>query len=273
MEPASVGLSQRTRVNLERLLRSCDALGGSLGNRASRRRFETYLSVLQRYWHTLDELHCSEAVLSEYRRKIERLAELIDDGKLQSGAGSGLALSQAHNNAGLTRAQANSELASRLTASSRVQHTARSQLMAAGAADGGDGAAATPMGGRSALGLSGGGGDDGGGGVEAEALDTTLETQRALQETLLNDLSQSVAEMRNRSMQARQAVRDDMSTIDVTSGLLDTNQATMDKNNDRLKSQLKSMTSSTCIVWLMLLLVCLLFVFTFLLMKTFSKRR
>ena len=46
----------------------------------------------------------------------------------------------------------------------------------------------------------------------------------------------------------------------------------LDANNERLAVQLRSMSSSTCVVWLMLLVVCVLFVFTFLLMKTSKKR-
>ena len=90
------------RVNLERLLRSCDALAtGGLSTRTERRRFETYLNTLQgcgTSWRARADRQprsCSEAQLGEYRRRIERLAELLDADKLLSGAGSALALTQA----------------------------------------------------------------------------------------------------------------------------------------------------------------------------------
>ena len=92
---AAASSTAHTKINLDRLLRSCDALGDSLADKAARRRFVTYLTVLQRYWHDLDAAGESEVVLGEYRRRIERLAELVDEGKMLSGVGSALALSQA----------------------------------------------------------------------------------------------------------------------------------------------------------------------------------
>jgi hypothetical protein len=121
-----------TRTNLERLLRACDALGaGGLASRAERRRFETYLSTLQRLWHELANAPagaCAEGQLGEYRRRIERLAELLDADKLLSGAGSALALTQAVCNGHISREQANAELSSRLHATSRMQRALRDQL-------------------------------------------------------------------------------------------------------------------------------------------------
>ena len=83
----------------------------------------------QREWLGGSVACCSEAQLGEYRRHIERLAELLDDGKLLSGAGSQLALTQALCNGNLTREQANAELSSRLHATSRMQQALRNQLL------------------------------------------------------------------------------------------------------------------------------------------------
>ena len=55
--------------------------------------------------------------------------------------------------------------------------------------------------------------------------------------------------------------------------MLDLNQAKIDENNERLKQQVKSMSASTCWTWLMLLVVCMLFVATFFFMKVFSKKK
>jgi uncharacterized coiled-coil protein SlyX len=271
---AAASSTAHTKINLDRLLRSCDALGDSLADKAARRRFVTYLTVLQRYWHDLDAAGESEVVLGEYRRRIERLAELVDEGKMLSGVGSALALSQAHNNAGLTRAQANAELASRHGATTRVQESARTLLLqpSGGGADGGGGRrirGALP----GAAAEGGGGGGGGGGGVEEEALSATLEEQEAMQESLLADMSHSVAELRARTIQARAAVRDDMSTLDVAGDTMSANQNKTEKLNEKLSAASKRMSSSTCLVWMMMLVVCGLFVFMYLLMKTFSKRK
>ena len=68
---ASAGAASHTKVNLARLLRSCEQLSASLSapgvsqgsstRRADRRRFETYLSVLQRMWHDLANSSGDEA--------------------------------------------------------------------------------------------------------------------------------------------------------------------------------------------------------------------
>lgn len=119
----------RVRVNLERLIRSCEVMSGEIQEKRARRRFETYLSVLQRYWHELAATRCSEEVLGEYRRKIEYLADLLDDDKLLAGGGAGLARSQAANSNSLTREEANAELQMRLSTATRIQEQLRSQLM------------------------------------------------------------------------------------------------------------------------------------------------
>lgn len=57
---------------------------------------------------------------AEYRRKIERLSELLDNGKLLRSSGGALAACQAHSNSMLSRGEANAELVTRLTAASQV---------------------------------------------------------------------------------------------------------------------------------------------------------
>ena len=322
--------SSHTKVNLARLLRSCEQLSaslsasgshGSAARRADRRRFETYLSVLQRMWHDLANSSglgattaggsgVSEALLSEYRRKIERLAELLDAEKMISGSGSALALTQAQCNGSLTREQANAELSSRLKTTTCMQQAVRSQLLqpaaAPGSDQGSDGlAGGDPAGGAggessaasvassgapgggsesaqslpgrapfaAAFGRRGGGGGGGSGsGIEAEALQSTLAEQRELHDNLLADLADSVGQLRDRSLQARSAVRDDLHTLDSTSTQLDGNRAKLDENNSRLRAATNAMRSSTCMICLMLIVVCALFVGTFLMMKIVPKR-
>ena len=74
-------------------------------------------------------------------------------------------------------------------------------------------------------------------------------------------------ELKDKSLQAREAVKDDVASLESTADVLDLNQAKLDENNERLKAQVKSMRGSTCMTWLMLLVVCVLFVFTFFFMK------
>lgn len=325
MALGTVNPATRVRVNLERLLRCSEKLGNELSGESDRRRLLTYLSVLERYWHELDAARCSKAVLDEYRRKIEHIGDLLDDEKMLAGSGGALARSQAHNNASLTREQANSELASRLNAASRVQQALRSQLMqhVEGVATSGDASShascaavdalpamcAGSMPGCSSVGAataaaataaaasslflepgaaeraalvgamggagsgSGGGGNGGGdGSAEPEGLGRTLETQRELQDDLLEDLGELVAQMKDKSLQAREAVKDDTAVLDATGNVIDLNQAKLDASNEALKQQINAMRGSTCITWLMLLLVCLIFVFMFFFMKLFKKK-
>jgi len=272
----------RARVNLERLLRSCDRLSGDLQGRAERKRFETYLAALQRHWRELKgHSQCSDETLSEFRRRIERLAELLDEGKLLSGAGSSLALTQAQCNSNLSRSQANAELVNRLREKERMQQALRSQLSLGGGGRSGGGsggggassstvvaATAAPRGGQQ---LGGRAAAAVGSSAEKEALRETLETQRAAQEDIISDLAKSVGELRDRTVQARQAVRDDCNTLDTTDEEVDRNRALLSTNNSRLKQQIQNARSSTCLVMLMLVFVAVAFFMTFFLMKVKSK--
>ena len=347
----SSAAASHTQPNLVRLLSSCERLSASLSSgrveqstRADRRRFETYLAVLQRLWHELASGGAgntvSETLLSEYRRKIERLAELLDADRMISGSGSSLAFTQAQCNSLLSRTQANAELSSRLQTTTCMQEALRSQLLRPGGGGGGGGSSSSGgVGGSEAGegdGLGGGGGEDSGGGgggvsgggggaggggacaagassggslacaapaafasrapfnssfaaraglrgaggaggaggrgVEAESLKTTLAEQRELHESLLSDLADSVGQLRDRSLQARQAVRDDNTTLDSTSTRLDGNKSQLDENNSRLRTLTGTMRSSTCLICMMLVVVCMLFVGTFLMMKVVPKR-
>jgi chromosome segregation ATPase len=259
-----------TRTNLERLLRSCERLSGDMHGRADRQRFESYLVVLQRQWRELKaQSQCSEDALAEFRRKIQRLAELLDEGKLLSGAGSSLALTQAHCNAHLSRSQANAELVNRLREKERMQQALRSQLsLEVGPSDApvSEAEARAVQTGRAAA-----TGARATGGMEAEALRATLQTERAAQEHLMSDLLRSVGELRDRSVQARHAVREDNNTLDMTSKEIDKNQSQLGTISARLRAQIMAARSSSCLVFFMLLFVAVVFFLTLLLMKVKSK--
>ena len=300
--------ASHTRVNLARLLRACDKLSnGGLSTRAERRRLDTYLVTLRQQCKELEDARCAAPLLTEYWRRIDRLEELLDAGKLRTGMGSALAFTQAQCNASLTREQANAELTNRLHATSRMQEELRSQLLQQPGADA-DGApaptdaaheavaaAAEPgagMGaaaavaiangatasGRASGGGSGGsgGGGSGGGGqrydVEAEALSETLASQREQQEQLLERILLSVGDMKQRQLSANAAVRQDAGTLDAMGNTLDGNRAQLDDNMGKLRQQLQSMSVSTCATCLMMIVVCVLWVLTFVLMKTVPKR-
>lgn len=212
----------RTRVNLERLLRSCEKLSGDLSGRAERRRFETYLSVLQKHWQELKmQRQCGEDTLGELRRRIDRLAELLDEGKMLSGAGSGLALSQAQANAHLTRSQANAELANRLREKERMHQALRDQLNLASTAPAAAGSHWAP----SSLAAQAGGSAArvSQSKLESEAHADALETEREQHDVLIAEIAHSVGNLRDRSRQMRQAVLDDTSTLDKMSEQLDSN--------------------------------------------------
>ena len=110
------------------------------------------------------------------------------------------------------------------------------------------------------------------GSADPESIGRALENQRELQDDLLEDLGGLVAQMKDKSLQAREAVKDDTVVLDSTGNVIDLNQAKLDASNEALKQQINAMRGSTCITWLMLLLVCLLFVFMFFFMKLFKKK-
>ena len=315
--------ASHTRVNLARLLRACDKLSnGGLSTRAERRRLDTYLVTLRQQCKELEDARCAAPLLTEYWRRIDRLEELLDAGKLRTGMGSALAFTQAQCNASLTREQANAELTNRLHATSRMQEELRSQLLqqpgadadgapaptdaaheavaaaaepgagmgaaaavaiangatasgrASGGGSGGSGSGGSGSGG-SGSGGSGGGGSGGGGqryDVEAEALSETLASQREQQEQLLERILLSVGDMKQRQLSANAAVRQDAGTLDAMGNTLDGNRAQLDDNMGKLRQQLQSMSVSTCATCLMMIVVCVLWVLTFVLMKTVPKR-
>jgi len=121
-------------VNFGRLMRSCDGLAHDLGAEERRRRLCAYVPVLQALWRELESTsECSRDDLDEYARKVERLAELLDEEKLARGGAAGaLAGTRANSNGRLTRGEANAELSSRLSATTRVQQALRAQLMQSG---------------------------------------------------------------------------------------------------------------------------------------------
>ena len=70
--------------------------------------------MLDRYWHELSAVpakrqQCPPDELGEYRRRIEQLADLLDDEKLLATASSATA-TRTHSNSRLSREQANAEL-------------------------------------------------------------------------------------------------------------------------------------------------------------------
>jgi len=292
-------MQPRLLTDLQRLLRACDALAADLTPTAHQRRLGIYISVLERYWHEIDEKSfCTNEAMAEYWRKIERLADLLDESKLLSGAG---AHSRAHSNSKLSRGEANAEIADRLNAANRVQQALREKLMhhvvgppAAGPgssrvpdpspqiaplASGGEPPAPAAAGSSSPAGArklstaagSGAGGREGA--IAAESVEKTLEEQRQLQDTIVDDTAHLLAEYKSKALQARRVVAEDVQTLDTTDEVLEANQAQLDANNEKLRAQLKRMQGSTCIVWLMMLVVCAMFVGTFLLMKVRPKRR
>lgn len=260
----------RLRVNLERLLRSCEQLSGSLNSRTERRRFETYLSVLDRQWQELAATrHCSDEVLGEFRRKINRLAELLDGGKMLSTAGNGLALAQAQSNANLSRTQANVELSNRLREQERMQEELKLRLLNLG--DGGAAASCSGGGGPPRARRAAADAAPPPGGVEAASLEDTLKTEREQQDVLYEDISRSVAQLRDRSRQAGQAVRDDSRTLDTIDTMVDDNQNELNVNHGHLRTAIGKVRAGSCWTCLVVLLVVFLFVAIFMLMKLFPK--
>eukprot|EP00967_Tisochrysis_lutea_P044822 scaffold54379_cov33-Tisochrysis_lutea.AAC.2 len=57
------------------------------------------------------------------------------------------------------------------------------------------------------------------------------------QDSIVDDASVMVSELRERSLQARKAVRDDIATLDATGQLIEANRAKLDQNNERLREQ------------------------------------
>ena len=73
--------AKHVRVNLVRLLSSTEKLSNALAtsDKHTKRRYETYVKVLSKYWQELSDGRETPAdALTEYRRRIDRLAELVE---------------------------------------------------------------------------------------------------------------------------------------------------------------------------------------------------
>ena len=81
------------------------------------------------------------------------------------------------------------------------------------------------------------------------------------------------AAVRAVAVKAQQAMRAQCSTLDTTSGAIESNQSKLGAINAKMRQQLRSMRSSTCYIILMLVVVFVLFFLTFLLMKVAPKPR
>ncbi len=319
------------------------------------------MQVLRRESAQLEEGAATDEGRAEFNRKIERLGELLDNGKLLRGSGGALTIRRAHANVKLSRGEANAELLSRLTAAGQLQSELRARLLehvqgaahidhataaaavaanaidsrGGGAAAAAAAAAAAETSGSPATGAamqtasnedessaigstglrrrgatvtsdsSGGGGGCGSnaagahamGGYESKSEAQALEMLRGIHEALVDDTAQMVMELKAKSMAARKAVTEDIRALDVAEGkvfsrtqfshlqphffqlspplfpgVLEANRIQLEKSNERLREQLQHMRSSTCYVWLLMLFVCVVFIFMYLLMKTFKKK-
>eukprot|EP00310_Coccolithus_braarudii_P013375 CAMPEP_0183354296 /NCGR_PEP_ID=MMETSP0164_2-20130417/37227_1 /TAXON_ID=221442 /ORGANISM="Coccolithus pelagicus ssp braarudi, Strain PLY182g" /LENGTH=272 /DNA_ID=CAMNT_0025527151 /DNA_START=138 /DNA_END=956 /DNA_ORIENTATION=- len=270
---------------MQRLLRCCDELATELHTRETQRKLATFVSVLERYWHEVDAAgDCIDDEMGEYWRKIEALAELISDEKLLS-ASSGL-VSRVHSNSRLTRSEANAELSNRLNAANRVQQALREQLMVHVEGEGAQTEARSRHGGLAAewarpavavaaapLAQPATPHVEAEASVEAASVGVALEREREAQDALVDDSAQMLNELHKKMLRQRDAVNDDLRVLDDTSDVLDANAATMEATNERLRQQVQKMQGSTCLVWLMVLVVCLAFMGTFLFMKAVPKPR
>ena len=277
--------SSRNKANLVRLLRSCESLSASLSvsapaqSRADRRRFETYLTVLQRQWQELAVMLVSADCLRVPAD--ERLAELLDADKMVTG--SGAALARRRHTARQPHARANKEIVNRLQTTC-MQEAVRSQLLQSTGGGAGAGAAlaqaaaaqqqqqarrpSTTISSRGCRAPSAGAlrparcsrRKKNSSLATAQALKRATAQrrlwtsrprragsrgstprrrrpveQRELHDTLLADLADSVGQLRDRSLQARSAVRDDL-RLRLHIDQLDGNRAKLDENNTRLRT-------------------------------------
>ena len=127
---------QRARVNFVRLLRSCDALAEDLALEDNRRRLGAYVGLLRTLLASLERTaECSRDDVNEYTRKVAHIAELLDASRLTSASAGALARARAHNNARISRGEANAELSNRLVSATRVQQERREALMRHGVGD------------------------------------------------------------------------------------------------------------------------------------------
>ncbi|ORY05774.1 hypothetical protein K493DRAFT_333417 [Basidiobolus meristosporus CBS 931.73] len=106
-----------------------------------------------------------------------------------------------------------------------------------------------------------------------ESAETLLEHHRATQEELTNDLVRMAEILKNNSMSFGDILKRDEKVLDEAHNALTGNLDRLKKESGRLTQFTKRSSKTTWITWGVVALVCLTFIFMFLFIRIFPKRR
>ncbi|KAK9767224.1 hypothetical protein K7432_003147 [Basidiobolus ranarum] len=106
-----------------------------------------------------------------------------------------------------------------------------------------------------------------------ESAETLLEHHRHAQEELTNDLVRMAEILKNNSMSFGDILKRDEKVLDDAHGALTGNLDRLKKESGRLTQFTKRSSKTTWITWGVVALVCLTFIFMFLFIRIFPKRR
>ncbi|KAJ3190079.1 hypothetical protein HDU85_000370 [Gaertneriomyces sp. JEL0708] len=99
-----------------------------------------------------------------------------------------------------------------------------------------------------------------------------LKEERELQEAMTDDLARMAAQLKMSSLALREGLKRDEKVLNDTAETLYANVSRLTSEGTRLSTLNVASRKTTWMIWLTVLLVCVLFVFTFIIMRVFKPR-
>ncbi|KAJ3032433.1 SNAP receptor use1 [Rhizophlyctis rosea] len=287
-------------VNLRRLLQKCDSLLAEDGA-ASRFQFETNINYLKKLLHDVEhdpKRTMDPTRLCEYQRRVDLLVGLLDDQKLVSSAHRTLLqlrnAAAASNKPGrdavgevdrVLRIQRNAEDELReMLIEKKAEETTETQQKTPNTldrklslAEAKEELLSSPsLRNRTALRRKNSDATPESRTTITASVDkdteSMLENNRKIQEDMTDELVRMAAALKNNTLTIGEKLQKDKKVLDEASTNLETSVTRLKKEGDRLGKLNVSARTTTWIIWLTILLVCVVFAITFVFMRLFGKK-
>ncbi|XP_070542150.1 vesicle transport protein USE1-like [Ptychodera flava] len=248
-------MASRMETNLQRLLARCEAMAAE--GRQGDWRLEKYIGALQEKLGELKKSPSkpSQEALQEYSRKIEFLRGLIEAQKLSSATDKAMATQRLV--PGKTSTLPDTKTSSttkgiHLQATSRYTNEMREELL------GQENSQENGLRHRKKTEESG------------EDLDTLLQHHQDMQEKLAEDMIKLAQSLKHNSIVASNIIKEDNKMLGDATKLADVNYDRLKVESDRLEAHTKK--SCNWWVWILLLVVCITFLWMIMFIRMFPKK-
>lgn len=248
--------SRRVEVNLCRLLSRCETMASE--NNCQDWRLEKYISTLYEYMAQLRKLNANgppPEILNDYARRVDLLRGIAEAKKLSSAADRSQAVDLLIPSNQTTSSNAGSRDLRAVT-KARYQKEMREELLSKDSSS-------TVRQRTSAL--------AGGEAVNDDRdVDELIRHHAEMQERIAEEMVQLARNLKENVQASGRIVREDVNTINKSSGLVTSNYGKLKVESDRLETHVKRACSSWILV--LLVVVVMTFIWMVLFMKMFPKR-